>query len=354
MKLLFLVNSLKAGGAEKQTMQLCNELHDSGWEITCFYFFGESIEFDFTTQYVNPKSYRLLSAANKISNIINDNEYDGIITVNQYPLLIGWLANKLANKQLPIAQVFHTTELKNNYERVKMLFYKKLFEQVNLVVFVSENQQKHWKSKLKLKKSVVIQNGIPTESPVVYQKNEVGNNDFTFGISAMLRPEKNHLFLLGVFAQLVEKVEVNVKLLIIGSGPMEAEIKEEVQKLNLSRHVTFTGFVSAPEQEILHCDCMLLVSDSVETFSLSNLESMAMNKPIIASDIGGASEQIIPAMTGYLFEKNNQLQLLNHMSNCASNKQHCEEMGGNARAFLIDNFTEGKMFEKYKKTFLNL
>ena len=49
------------------------------------------------------------------------------------------------------------------------------------------------------------------------------------------------------------------------------------------------------------CDVMTLVSHT-ETFSLAALESMALGKPLVMSDIGGASEQVVHGQTGLLFE----------------------------------------------------
>ena len=44
------------------------------------------------------------------------------------------------------------------------------------------------------------------------------------------------------------------------------------------------------------------IAPAIETFSLAALESMALGKPLVMSDIGGASEQVLHGQTGLLFE----------------------------------------------------
>jgi glycosyltransferase involved in cell wall biosynthesis len=56
------------------------------------------------------------------------------------------------------------------------------------------------------------------------------------------------------------------------------------------------------------------VSHAIETFSLAALESMALGKPLVMSDIGGASEQVLHGQTGLLFEPGDIPALAGHLT----------------------------------------
>jgi glycosyltransferase involved in cell wall biosynthesis len=62
---------------------------------------------------------------------------------------------------------------------------------------------------------------------------------------------------------------------------------------------------------------MTLVSHS-ETFSLAALESMALCKPLVMSDVGGASEQVIHGQNGFLFDPGDVDELAIHLSSLTS------------------------------------
>ena len=349
MKVLFVVNSLQAGGAEKQTIQLCKKFSSEGWDVTCLYLSGKRYDLEFELITPASKRYKTVSVVNFLAKNLKANEYDLVICVNQYPLFVTYLARMLVGKRVPICEIFHTTELKNTYEKIKMKVYGWLFERVNHVIFVSLNQSRYWLNKITVKNYSIIQNGINiTDSPI--EDIEI-DEKFHFGINAMLRPEKNHLFLLVVFSLLLKQSKKSIHLNIIGSGPMEKAITKRVEELGLLPHVSLHGFISDPSKLINKCDCMLLVSNSVETFSLSNLESMLLAKPIISSDIGGANEQIIHGKTGFLFNNNDSNDLLKFMKYCVDDKSMCIQMGKKARELLLANFTEEIMFDKYRKTF---
>ena len=80
--------------------------------------------------------------------------------------------------------------------------------------------------------------------------------------------------------------------MIIGDGPLREAIERDVARLGLSGEVRITGFQSDVREWLTACDVVALLSTAIETFSIAVLEAMAMGKPMIMSDIGGAREQV--------------------------------------------------------------
>ena len=58
-------------------------------------------------------------------------------------------------------------------------------------------------------------------------------------------PQKNHEFLIDVFAEL-HKRKVNAKLLLLGDGPLQEVIRQKVETLGLAELVVFAGLQKDP------------------------------------------------------------------------------------------------------------
>src|SRR5690606_7657232 len=71
-----------------------------------------------------------------------------------------------------------------------------------------------------------------------------------------------------------------------GSGPLERELKKVVADLDLEDKVIFSGHLSNPFPLINKCDC-LVFSSNYEGQGLVVLESLILNKPVIATDVTG-------------------------------------------------------------------
>lgn len=105
----------------------------------------------------------------------------------------------------------------------------------------------------------------------------------------------------------IHRNQPNAHLLLVGGGPEEQHIKEQVKKLKLTDIVTLTGRV--PHDDIQNyyqlTDIMVYprlpmrLTDLVTP--LKPLEAMAKRKLVIASDVGGHRELINDGATGYLF-----------------------------------------------------
>ncbi len=111
------------------------------------------------------------------------------------------------------------------------------------------------------------------------------------------RPERA----IEAFAQIVQ-TQRNVKLLMAGIGPLEAEMKELVKKLNINDYVIFLGQLSEPSEYLKMSDIFLLSSDN-EGLSLALLEAMACGLICLSTNCTGSSEVITQNVNGYIVEK---------------------------------------------------
>ena len=331
--LLFIVNSLEVGGAEKQVVTLLNHLDSSHFRLHLAYLKPrdrllpqldtgklDTLTCCNVTRGVEPRAVR------QLADLIRAHRIDAVICTNMYSMLYGYLACARIRPRPKLATVFHTTLLRTYKEKAQMLLYRHLFRRSDLLIYVSENQRDRWRDwGLGAAADAVVQNGIDVDyfSAARTPRHEnfraslgLTEADYVIGLCSGLRPEKAHGDLLHAIARLRER-GIAAKALLIGEGPERPHIESLILELGLSEHVVITGLQEDVRPYIACCDVMTLVSHT-ETFSLAALESMALGKPLVMSDIGGASEQVVHGQTGLLFEPHDIAALTEQLTTLGS------------------------------------
>lgn len=369
--LLFIVNSLGFGGAEKHVVTLANNLDASRFRLTLAYLKNEDdllpqldlARMDGRAFCCHVTKKIDMTAIRQLAKRIRDDEINVVVCTNAFSLLYGWLARVIAGRRPQLVVVFHTTELKLVRDKLQMLFYRPLFWISDMLVYVCENQRKHWRSRaLWARQDTVIHNGVDTvffadhysvEAKALLRKDYgFQPNDYLVGICALIRPEKAHVDLLRAISAL-RMAGANVKCLLIGDGPARAEIESEIANLGLAPHVSITGLLADVRPAIAACSVMTLVSHHVETFSIAALESMALGKPMVMTEIGGATEQIVDGENGYLFARGDITALASALHRLMELERRAK-MGKRARSMVTQQFSLGGMVDAYDRLFFRL
>jgi len=113
-------------------------------------------------------------------------------------------------------------------------------------------------------------------------KYNIEQNTFVIGHVGRFSYQKNHEYLIKIFNELL-KVEKNAKLMLIGSGELEEEIKIYVKKLRIVNKVIFCGNVNNVHEYLQAMDIFLLPS-RFEGLPIVGVEAQAAGLPIIVSD----------------------------------------------------------------------
>jgi glycosyltransferase involved in cell wall biosynthesis len=142
-----------------------------------------------------------------------------------------------------------------------------------------------------------------------------------------LSPEKGCLTLIRAFEQLPD-----VKLKIVGAGPMEKELRDYVVQKSL-RNIEFLGFKSGAEKlEILrNALCLVFPSEWYENFPVTVLEAFMARKPVIASRMGGLPFIVEEGKSGLLFEAGKREELAKKIQHLVNNPEEATRMGAHAR-----------------------
>ncbi|HLZ43901.1 MAG TPA: glycosyltransferase family 4 protein [Candidatus Sulfotelmatobacter sp.] len=119
-----------------------------------------------------------------------------------------------------------------------------------------------------------------------------------------------------------------VPLKIVGTGPMEQELREYVRDRNLE-NIEFLGFKSGTEKwEILrNAFCLVLPSEWYENFPVTVLEAFMASKPVVASRMGGLPYIVEEGKSGLLFEAGKADELAQRIQQLASSREDAARMG---------------------------
>ncbi|MBK8286533.1 MAG: glycosyltransferase, partial [Ahniella sp.] len=120
------------------------------------------------------------------------------------------------------------------------------------------------------------------------------------------------------------------RCLVIGDGEERANVERRIAELGLESAVVIVGFQSDVRPWVAACDVMAIVSHAVETFSISALESMALERPMIMSRIGGAEEQVSDGVNGFVFDAGDIGALTDCLRKCSDSAERVR-LGTNAR-----------------------
>lgn len=104
--------------------------------------------------------------------------------------------------------------------------------------------------------------------------------------------EKNHQTLISAFARLHED-HPNVRLYLLGAGPLENKIRQHIEQLDATSYVYLTGNVNNPFAIMKRCDCFILPSIH-EGQPMVLLEARACGLPIIVSDFSTVKDSLYP------------------------------------------------------------
>ena len=124
------------------------------------------------------------------------------------------------------------------------------------------------------------------------KKIGVHNGDYLVGNVGRLSPKKDQETLIQAFA-LFQKMTPNSKLIIVGNGRMEQDLKAKAEQQGLKERVIFTGNIPNAYQIMSAFDLYAQTSVS-ESFGRVLLEAMIARIPIVATDSGGIREVVGP------------------------------------------------------------
>ncbi len=202
-------------------------------------------------------------------------------------------------------------------------------------------------------KITIIPNGInkdayvqPTQKRLAYWQNLYGNQFFLF--VGVMRYYK------GLDILLDAAVNTSFPILIVGTGPIEDELKAKAKQLKLT-NIHFLGELNEEDKVALLQLSLAIVFPShlrTEAFGMSLLEGAMFGKPLISAEIGTGTTYInIDQETGIVVPPNDPDSLRNAMQVLWDNPDKSSAMGERAAARYWELFTADRMVMEYEKLY---
>jgi|LSQX01.2.fsa_nt_gb glycosyltransferase involved in cell wall biosynthesis len=350
-KILFYINTIAPGGAERVMVNLANMFSNTGYEVV------------FVTSYYDSNEYQLSKYIKRLSlesertkqsflkkNISRICKLRKICKIERPNIVISFLPEP--NFRAIIATMFlgikTIISVRNDPNReyssiIYKCLAKILYPLASGVVFQTE-EAKNWFSKRIRRKSKIILNPVNEK---FFKVNFSGkrNNVVTVG---RLESQKNHQLLIKAFARVSEEFRDEC-LLIYGEGSQKRALHELIKSLNLEDRVVFKGISKNLEEEIKDAKVFVLSSD-YEGLPNAVMEAMVLGLPVISTDCpcGGPRLLIDHNKSGILVRPNDVEAMAKAIYNVLSNPFFAEQLGMKAKN-RAKNFAPDKVFEEWEE-----
>ena len=314
----FLIHSLSTGGAERIMSYLTQKYPTENKYLIVFH--RSSQEYDFGGEIIDlniqPASgifgkirnyYKRISALKRIKRELNINK---TISMLDSPNIVNILSRQ--NDKVIISLRNHKSE---EYRGIKKTIYriiiKYMYNYADKIIAISkgvkEDAIKNYS--LKEEKIEVIYNPIDMELinrlkcekleeeyEKIFRENKIIIN------SGRLTHQKGQWHLIKVFNKIL-KENKNTKLMILGKGELENDLKYMAEELGIQDSIIFMGYQSNPFKYIAKSEMFILTS-LFEGFGNVILEAMACNTPIISTDCKSGPREILSPETERVGEIN--------------------------------------------------
>lgn len=201
----------------------------------------------------------------------------------------------------------------------------------------------------------VILNGIdPSElskesSSNIREELNIYKDDLLIGTVGRLHPVKNQILLIDAIARLKHEI-ANIKLLVVGDGPLRGELESRTKELNIEDLVTFVGSRSDVPVLLKGMDIFVLPS-LYEGSPISLIEALGMRLPVVASSVGAIPNIIQNGSNGFLVKPDDIDNLVSVIQELAKNQQIRKRVGDNGYRSIVENFSMEKMQHNYNEAY---
>lgn len=361
---LQLIGSFHQGGSERQAVQLTRLLHeDKTVKVFAATLNKEGVllpeieklglaqipEFKLTSFY----DANFLKQIRLCSKYIKENKIEIVHSHDFYTNIFGICAASLAKVKLKITSKRETGGMRSKLQKI---IEKQAFRSSNAIVVNSEAVKNYLLAEnVSAQKINVIYNGLDLERlmPKMTNRTEIcqelnlpNNKNLKFiTLVANLRHEvKNQPMFLRV-AQKVSEEFPNVHFVIAGEGELRENLENLAKELKVEKNTHFIGRC-AKVPELLSISYACLLTSFNEGFSNSILEYMAAGKPVVATNVGGASEAIAENETGFLVESDDDAKMAEKLIYLLENEEIAVKFGEKGKSIAHEKFSLKTQLDK--------
>lgn len=349
-KLMFYINVLWYGGAERVILQLATQFQRAGYEVVMVTSFKDGNEYiipeqisRITLEDKNIESsffLKNLTRVIKLRKLCKTLKPDILISFMKEPNVRSIIAT-LGLRTKTIISVRNSPE-KEYAGRVGKIIAKYILPLADGCVFQTQEARNWFLPKLQCK-STIIWNEVSEEFFSV-NRTAVGKDIVSVG---RLKKQKNHELLIDAYALLAD-LYPDVDLHIYGEGELKAILQDKIERLNLNNRIYLHGNVDNVSKVLVSAKCFVMTSD-YEGMPNALMEAMAVGVPCIATDCpcGGPKELIKDGLNGLLIPVRNINALKTAMDRILSNVDYAKALGKEGKKTAVF-FEPQKVFKEWE------
>ena len=287
-------------------------------------------------------NFNLVAKANEI--IAKEGNFD---VIHAHDWLVAYAAKTLKNSYgTPIVATIHATEAGRNsgiHDETQryindtewMLTYEASEVIVNSNYMKSELQRLFG---LPFEKINVVPNGVNlnlysgVERDYEFRRQYAADNEKIILFVGRLVYEKGIQHLIAAMPKVLEKYH-DSKLVIAGKGGMIDELKAQVNAMEISNKVYFTGYLNSKQVvKMYKCADVAVFPSTYEPFGIVALEGMLSGTPVVVSDVGGLNEIVQHGENGMKSYAGNPNSLADSIVSLLYDPALCMKVAKNAKA----------------------
>lgn len=343
-RILFVIDNLTGGGAEKVLYDILRNIDLSKYKIELFLLENKGIYKEKVQKLGINIDYLFKERKDLFSNILYRKFKSMIIRILRYfycryPFLIRKLKNKNYDVEIAFLEGYSTVLIANRKNNSKKIAWVHIdlekhrilnknierisYQKVDKIICVSEDSKKSVlnlypenKDKIRVVYNPIDKDNILEKSK---EKIEIKKDKLNVITVGRLNYQKGYDILLQTHKKLI-KEGLNYNLIILGEGPERKNLEKYIKDNNLEKNIQLLGFKENPYSYLKEAD-IFVSSSRYEGYPLVLCEAVCLGKPIIATNCTGPKEILENSRYGLMAEVENVDDLAEKMKKLILNEE---------------------------------
>jgi glycosyltransferase involved in cell wall biosynthesis len=187
------------------------------------------------------------------------------------------------------------------------------------------------------------------DTRAVRRSVDLADDDFVVGTFARLYVDKGHRYLLAAVAALVPTWPA-LRWLVVGEGAERASLEARVGAAGLGRHVTFTGW-RRDGLDLMAATDVVVQPTLHEAFSQVMGEAMWLGRPLVMTDVSGATDIIEDGRNGFVVPKRDPAALGEVLVRLHAHEHLRREVAAAGRRWVTTELTPERVVPRYEAAY---